>query len=208
MLFMFPLKHLLYASIRDPTCLSQAVASWLKCPLNFWFRLRFGDISPDTFLVRRRPLVSCNGSPGINLLFSMTLKKSGYSPRRIRLDTFPELAYSISLWPVVFDKATYILLEFIVSLAHNFFKITLLLKTKLRAFLVLTCFKTDEFGAFRVKFGRFFCYLRISTKSFDAVNTWSVKENRHYISTAMITINSGFCSTFLITVWGFLCDCR
>lgn len=206
MLFMLHPKHLLYAGNRDPTCLSR---EW-SVPSTLSFVWGLEDISPDTFLVRRRPLVSCNGSPGINLLFLVALKKSGYSPRRIRLDTFPELAYSISLWPVVFDKATYILLEVIVSLADNFFKITLLflLKTKLRAFLVLTCFKTDEFGAFRVKFGRFFCYLRISTKSFDALNTWNVKENRHHISTAMITINSGFCSTFLITVWGFLCDCR
>lgn len=50
-----------------------------------------------------------------------------------------------------------------------------LLKTKLRAFLVFVCFKTDEFGAFRVKFGRFFCYLSISTKSFDALNSGNIK---------------------------------
>lgn len=118
MLFMLPPKRLLYAGTRDPTCLSRAVVSDVKCPLNFWFRLRFGDISLDTFQVRRRPPVSCDGSPGINLLFLVALKKSGYSPRRIRLDTFPKLAYSISLWPVVFDKATYILLEVIVSLLH------------------------------------------------------------------------------------------
>lgn len=151
MLFMLPPPNI-FSMLLPEIQHVLVVPSWVKCPLDFWFRLRFGDISPDTFLVRRRPLMPWNGSPGINLLFLVAFKKYGYSPWRIRLDTLPELAYSICLWPVVFDKATYILLEAIVSLAHNFFKITLLflLKTKLRAFLGFICFKTGEFGAFRV----------------------------------------------------------